>query len=360
MKKLALFTVMYGNNSLYELELFGSVLSILCQNNIYSIEITVFSDRNAIDNFPFPITVINIPSSRWNEWTYNNTATHFIKMHTMKIMLEKNDCPVIYFDTDTIFIRPLSTLVDKIGEHKAIMHSCEGPISDHSHWRNFLQSIKKNTLSISVSPESLMYNSGIMGMLPEHNTIMESAITLAKEIYARDPIFTIDQFCTGTALSQTTSINTVNDAIFHYWGWRRKFIHITLEKLRSNYLTSRTSNDELILIIESLTRAPKIHIADRIRATLKFINRENSKESHFAYIAYLSSKRHEKNNTELANAWLLTCLNIFQQIIIDGGRSEISSIDKECLSQLTHGNATWLNQNAVNTLNIIMKQITDS
>lgn len=304
---VALVTVMYGPNPLYELELFGSVLSALSLDSSESIDVTVFTDRPR-DHFPLPINVVQFDQDEWNEWTYNGAATHFVKMHVMLNMLRERQCPVLYFDTDVIFLQsPVELAKNTITAHSTLMHANEGPICNHLLWDHVTERVKNNPSAFSqpITPQSLMYNSGIMGMLPEHALYMERAIKLAQELYAFEPIFSIDQFATATVMSSFSELKTCEAQVLHYWGWRRKFVHATLETIRSEWLAS---NNKHRPDFESLPHLPNTHLLDILTARLRYFFHREDDNSRFAYLAYLSAKRIGAKNQKMSQAWLTTCL----------------------------------------------------
>jgi hypothetical protein len=350
---------MYGNNPLYELELFGSVLSAISHNDTDEIEVTVFSDRDTIEGFPFPVRVIKVSTKEWNKWTYNGTATHFIKMHAMEYMLSEKIGPVLYFDTDVIFMSPPSAIMEKIRTDQTLMHACEGPIIEHSFWENFLNDIHSKGLSfnLNITPTSSMYNSGIMGMLPEHSPIMKEAITLATEIFRCEPIFSIDQFATGTALSNSTTLTTCEQEVFHYWGWKRKFIHIELKKIRTAWKAKALSDEMLIKTFNSLSDIPKIHFIDKIKACLFYRLKPNHDNYRFAFLAYLSAKRHASSNITLANIWIMTCLNIFLRKLEFGAISKTTPNSIYYLIPLANSRPAWLNQQSLDCLQQIIVKV---
>lgn len=306
MRSINLFTVLYGNNPLYELELFGSLYSAWHHRGNVNLKISIFTDRTrpSLDNYPFKINQIKITDDEWREWTNSGKEKHLVKMYSMKKMLELADGPVIFFDTDIIFKAPLQVLAEKIDKQNTLMQAPEGQLGDYPVWKSFVESLPASgsTFADTVSINSPMYNSGIIGMMPEHAPLMREAIALAEDLYARQSIFNIEQFATGKILSDTTQLATCEAEVLHYWGWRRNFIHIELERLR-NTIAARNWDEGFGLdVIEA---APTINPVDKAQAFLWSVFHRNDRKKYlkFSYLSYLSSLRHAKD-AQLANAWL--------------------------------------------------------
>lgn len=355
---IAIATVMYGTNPLYELELFGSVLSALSFGDQDDIEVTVFTDRQ-LDDFPLPIKVEIFDKDEWDEWTFGGNATHLVKMHIMCTMLRNYQCPVLYFDTDVIFLRSPVELANTITETRTLMHAHEGPISSHPTWANLVKHTKDNAAAFSypITAELPMYNSGVMGMLPAHEQTMQQAIDLATELYHFEPIFSIDQFSTGTMLSTVSTVGTCEAEVFHYWGWRRKFVHMALESIRENWLQSTTKQRP---DFESLAHQPSIHLVDRLAAKLVYSLRRRNGDSRFAYLAFLSAKRFASNNIACSQAWLTTCLDFIHSMLnnsYSNTRLAYSARDFSYLFKLAHNPPKWLKSDHLNKIQSIEKAL---
>ncbi|MFT3928822.1 MAG: hypothetical protein QM709_00880 [Spongiibacteraceae bacterium] len=306
MRSIDLFTVLYGNSPLYELELFGSLYSAWKNRGNVNLQISIFTDRArpSLDNYPFKINQIQITDDEWREWTNAGKEKHLIKMHTMKKMLDLATGPVIFFDTDIIFKAPLQVLTDKIGQRNTLMQAPEGELGDYPVWKNFVESLpaSDSPFADTVSLTSPMFNSGIVGMMPEHAPLMSEAIALAEDLYSRQSIFNIEQFATGKVLSDRTQLSTCEDDVLHYWGWRRNFIHIELERLRSAISATNWSDGAGLDVVET---SPRINPVDKLQAFFwSLLHRDDpQKYLRFSYLSYLSSLRHSKD-AQMANAWL--------------------------------------------------------
>lgn len=337
---IVLFTVLYGRNPLYDLELFGSLYSALLNRRGCAVQIVVFTDREAIANLPFPIKVIKITEEDWDLWTRKGELKHLIKMHTMIKMLDTYRCPVIYFDTDVIFRVPLRIIASKITRKTTLMHACEGAARRQAPWKNLVAGLPRSEVSLSepVAVDSEMFNSGIVGLLPEHRPLMEKALRLAEELYQYKAIFNIEQFATGRVLSEYTKLVTCEREVLHYWGWRRRFAHIALDELRSG---AGDADVEPAAFDYLLGEFPPIDIRDKIAAFMRYPPLIGGRNGRFSYLAYRSGVRLAEKPL-LANAWLATCLDNICKRLAAGGDSGVDRRDIEYLLPCLAAPPSWI------------------
>lgn len=302
---LTLTTVIYGKNPSYLIELFGSVLSILALRESVDTQVVVYTDQ-PLEGFSLPVTQRIIPADDWATWTQGSRLTHLVKLHLIRRTVEEFQHPVIYFDTDTLFLVPPEKLAASISTNSALMHANEGPIHRHEIWANICDWLgdDREVCGVRLSRNSVMYNSGIVGVAPEHVPALETSVSIANALSKIDPIFSLDQFSTGSALTKTAAVGTCESQVFHYWGWRRAFVRASIEKFMH-----RHSESQLAVLCEhfnpaELARVPAIHMTDRIRAKLVAALRRLNPQARFAYLALLSARRLEDSDPMLADLWI--------------------------------------------------------
>ncbi len=307
---LTLVTVIYGEDRRYRVELFGSVLSALKMSRHTDTRVVVYTDRT-LDGFPLPITERIISTEDWQTWTRGSGITHLVKLHLVRQTLEEGFGPVIYFDTDTLFLAPPEQLAAQLSPSVALMHAGEGPISDHDIWSRIAAWLGdgREVCGQSLSRNSVMYNSGIVGVVPEHSEALRRSIDIADALYAIDPVFSLDQFSTGAALGHQACVETCEQEILHYWGWNRAFIRDAIDDFWQQHSSAPLA--ELCAAFEpaSYARIPQIHWQDKLRARyLEFRWRLNS-DGRFACIALKSAMRHANSDADTANRWFTVHLD---------------------------------------------------
>lgn len=233
---LTLVTVIYGDDRRYRVELYGSVLSALAQRTDEDTRVVVYTDRH-LDDFPLPITERIISAAEWHDWTRGSGITHLVKLHLVRLTLEEGNGPVIYFDTDTLFLCPPEQLAARLAPDVAMMHADEGPIANHDVWDNISAWLGdgRDVCGYTLSRASVMYNSGIVGVVAEHRDALLRSIDIADALHDVDPIFSLDQFSTGAALGHQARVDTCAAEVLHYWGWNRVFIRDAIDDFWRNH-----------------------------------------------------------------------------------------------------------------------------
>lgn len=302
---LTLVTVIYGDRQSYRQELYGSVLSILKARLQSDTRIIVYTDRELHD-FPLPVIQRLITAAEWRDWTGPHGLTHLMKLHIIRLTLQEADHPVIYFDTDTIFLDAPEHLAARLSPGNALMHADEGPISSHEIWATIAAWLGEGRTvnGVRLSSASIMYNSGIVGVVPEHLAALGKAAPIAETLESIDPVFSLDQFSTANVLQETAKLLTCETQVLHYWGWRREFIQYAIGEFWARHRGAELADVCASFDPVELSRLPRIHWLDRVRARVAGAIYCLEGNARLSYLALVSALRHaSQGDTVLANLW---------------------------------------------------------
>ena len=302
---LTLVTVIYGDKQSYRQELYGSVLSILKARLRPDTRVIVYTDRELHD-FPLPVVQRIITPEEWRAWTGPHGLTHLMKLHIIRLTLQEADHPVIYFDTDTIFLVAPEELSARLSPGTALMHAEEGPISRHEIWATIAAWLGEGRTvnGVRLSSASIMYNSGIVGVVPEHLSALGKAAPMAETLESIDPVFSLDQFSTANALNETAKLLTCEEQVLHYWGWRREFIQHAIGEFWARHQGAGLEEVCANYDPMELSRLPRIHWLDRVRARIMGATYRLEGNARFCYLAIVSALRHaSQGDPVLANLW---------------------------------------------------------
>jgi hypothetical protein len=353
---LTLVTVIYGDKQTYRQELYGSVLSILKARLRSDTRIVVYTDRELHD-FPLPIIQRIITSEEWSAWTGPHGLTHLMKLHIIRLTLQEAAHPVIYFDTDTIFLVAPEDLSARLSPGTALMHADEGPISGHEIWATLAAWLGEGRTvnGVRLSSASIMYNSGIVGVVPEHLSALGKAAPMAETLESIDPVFSLDQFSTANALNETAKLLTCEADVLHYWGWRREFIQHAIGEFWARHRGADLEEVCARFDPKELNRLPRIHWLDRVRARIMGATYRLEGNARFSYLAIVSALRHaSRGETVLANLWFAVHMKFLgfcgQSLRQTGGFYRKLLRDQEkCLAWLSETNLMSLRQSRAST-----------
>ena len=307
---LTLVTVIYGDDRRYRVELFGSVLSILKLRQHEDTRIVVYTDR-ALGDFPLPVTERIISPEEWQEWTRGSDIAHLVKLHLVRQTLEQSTGPVIYFDTDTLFLTPPEQLAERLSSKTAMMHAGEGPIRNHEIWSNVTAWLGdgRDVCGQKLSGDTPMFNSGIVGVVREHTDALRRSIDIADALHAVDPVFSLEQFSTGVALMNQAQVIDCEQDVLHYWGWNRSFIRDSIDTFWLQHQDSTLQQMCVAFAPNRLAQLPRINWRDKLHGRYLEFRCGLNDDGRFSCIALRSAQRKAASDADDANRWFTVHLD---------------------------------------------------
>ncbi|MBN8562055.1 MAG: hypothetical protein J0L70_16115 [Leptolyngbya sp. UWPOB_LEPTO1] len=314
MKVIAYF--LFGDDRLYEVELAFSVLSALrfLKDQPEEIKFCIVSDsaesllQHGDIGIDLPIERLTFSSQELAAWTNNGMYLYRAKPFALKKVLEHYQAPAALIDTDTYFIDHPRKLFERIAPGCSVMHVREAAIGESELWQPIVNQIGSgiNIGGIQISARSSMINSGVIGIDPADQLLIESAVKVLDHLYQFAPLTTVEQFSIGAVLEQTTQLSFSDDLIEHYWGTQKDFIRVQLLKvLKENTIANVNRILERRPVFPSIY--PRIRFRDRIVTTWGFLQHRNH---HYrrAQLAYRTALFYADRDPDYANAWAYTAL----------------------------------------------------
>jgi hypothetical protein len=319
--------LVYGEKKEYRLELFYSVLSALQQLRAKGdddIMICVMTDRSEFDP-DLPLDFLYFSPEEYKTWTqYPNgiSYNHRIKIHALIKLLEHYQCPVALIDTDTYFLDTPARIFQAISPQQTVMHCLEYQhIAGHGLWKPLLAKMG-NGVEISglkVTPQDSMFNSGVIGVEPCHIPLLKLALDVVDDLYARSPIFNIEQFAVGVSLQSGTQVTTCEPLLEHYYGGIRNFVHFQISKIFPDF-TAATLRKLLATSIPAKIGYPHKAIQDLLITKVLAVAQRWNPDYRFAYLSYRSALSNAEKDPECASLWADMALQMLKssQIIYGG------------------------------------------
>ena len=303
MKVLAYF--LYGGDREYQQELEFSVLSALRflkhQDNI---AIRVICDSDCV-GVHLPIERLVFSPTEFASWTRDRTYFFRAKIGALLKGIDHYQCPIVLLDTDTFFTDHPAKLFERVSPTRSLMHQYESTLQDSPEpgWKPILEKVGYTEIAgVTVTPESSMYNSGVIGVDPAQRSQLEIAFEILDQLYDIAPVFNVEQFAVGAALGQST-LSTCTDVVEHYWGAQKDFIRVQIAKA-----IERGEVEKLLTQIPPFQRVyPKVRKRDRILTGLSFFKHRNNNYRR-AQLAYRSALFYATQDANYANAWASNAL----------------------------------------------------
>ena len=310
--------LLYGRKAEYELELTLSILSALHQlgEDRSDVKIAIVTDReNLLPNFP--VEILRVSAAELAAWQTTPAGHYHFRAKPCALLkvLDHFQCPAALLDTDTYFIQDPRKLFERISSTTSLMHESDNyKIGENPLWDPITPHIKQGIEigGVTISPESEMLNSGVIGITPDNRGLIEKSLTVLDRLFAIGPVFNVEQLAIGAVLSQYTQVASCNDVVQHYWGsgYRKPFIHLAVSRL----MQSNSSRPAELIARQSVHVRPEFpKSAKRDVALAKLMGKLRHWDGtyQFAWLAYCNALRQSRKDPELASIWAdtaLTCL----------------------------------------------------
>ena len=211
----------YGGRPQYRRELKYSLISLKAGLDHAAAQIVVYTDAPAVYR-NWPVTVVDI-GPHMAAWSGGGFYYHRIKPATVQDALRRFDGPVLLLDSDSIIRPGFHAEVAAKMETAVVMNRFEkiNPYPPLSGFRTQLPHLGAYRYDVE---KSWMYNSGLIGMQPEHLPLLDDTLAFIDALIGRVKKFpAIEQFALSEVLRLSeTPIAEIHDTFLHYWQGRRR------------------------------------------------------------------------------------------------------------------------------------------
>ncbi len=216
-----------GSNPNYQIELRYSISTLLAEMPEATGNIIIYtdsplsyaSDGHNVSTCDVTSTIEEMTNGR----KYFYRAKPCVVLHALRT----NGCPCVFIDTDTFVKRGFARALKSKLLRGAVMDSYlrRNPFPECAG----LQFVLPSGATYRYDPEtSVMYNSGVIGVGPEHAAAIEDSIAIIDAIRplsarAKDQ----EQYAINEALRlHGIHISTTNTVLKHYWSrWQKRYMH---------------------------------------------------------------------------------------------------------------------------------------
>jgi len=339
--KLLMYLV-YGDNSSYYQEAKYSILSALSYLNKdqQDIEIIVVTDRpQSFANFP--ILIETFDEQRYQEWIGKDSYNHRAKNRSIAMILEKYKVPLVFIDTDTYFIKHPIEIFNKISTSNSVLFNQETPISECQNIYEKLQNtsfLDFYNKQYYFPDNAIMWNSGVIGLHPEHLILLDEALVLLDNLYRlSDGIFIVEQLAISEILRQKTTLHASDDIVVHYFGKEKLFYDQQIA-----YYLSQHTEKSLIEQPDSISKfklsIPKPPIVYRFLKKLLHLQFKNKKlRKVLLELSYAQFKYKNKAQDTAKIIWLTKAIKHLHKLY-----DPIKKENNNTMSQLLEVQSKWV------------------
>jgi hypothetical protein len=144
------------------------------------------------------------------------------KLIAIRDTLYEDLANVLFVDTDTIHLRKIDVLFDKLEQGLCFLHKKEWPLSKgrlkHPELcpRDLEFTLASGT-RIHIDGNTEMWNSGVVGIPATNGALLRDALELCDRYYEVFPGWHVEQFSLSIILQATGKLRSCRRDIFHYW-----------------------------------------------------------------------------------------------------------------------------------------------
>lgn len=178
-----------------------------------------------------PVDYVLLTASKIKQMRGNIDFLHRMKIALIEEAFESIEGPMLYADSDTFFIADPTPLMQQVSEEKAFMHLWEYrfesmrnlPLPAGETFRAFLNLIENNKFKladgtqISVSPDQVSWNAGVMLFHPDHARFIPDVYALTDQFYPDTKNHAAEQYAFSIVLQNNTTLQPCDQVIYHYW-----------------------------------------------------------------------------------------------------------------------------------------------
>jgi hypothetical protein len=211
----------YGGKPQYRAELKYSLISLRAERDAARSRIVVATDAPEIYR-NWPVEVLDI-ASQIREWSGGGLYFHRIKPALVRSALDRLGEAVLFLDSDSIIQPGFHAEVEEMLAAHVVVNRFEklNPIPPLKGFRMELPHLGPYRYDPA---RSCMYNSGLIGMKPEHRPLLDDALAMIDTLIGRAKKFpSIEQFALSEVLRlSATPVAEIHETFLHYWQGRRR------------------------------------------------------------------------------------------------------------------------------------------
>ncbi len=211
----------YGGRPQYRAELKYSLISLRAELDPARSRIVVATDAPEVYR-NWPVAVLDI-AAQIHDWSGGGLYFHRIKPALVRAALDRFDEAVLFLDSDSIVQPGFHAEVEgKMAAHVVVNRFEKlNPIPPLKGFRTQLPHLGPYRYDPA---QSCMYNSGLIGMRPEHRPLLDDTLAMIDALIGRAKKFpSTEQFALSEILRlSATPVAEIHRTFLHYWQGRRR------------------------------------------------------------------------------------------------------------------------------------------
>lgn len=213
-----------GQQASFREEILCSLLSLKKVTSKYDFSVIIYSDHkfNLGHDFPFNVSVRVLAKDIVDEWLSVSNFVLALKPLVIKHFFDGERGNVLFIDTDTFFIKDPSPLFSAITNDAYVLHLEENSFKGRKNLKEYIDSKKfarLNTSTYSLDLEKSMWNSGVVGLNDQRQSVLPEIVHLIDQIRRDKKWHTVEQLAISYFF-QHGKVVAADSYIVHYWFFK--------------------------------------------------------------------------------------------------------------------------------------------
>ncbi len=207
-----------------------AIYSLLTLVDVYgghlNLKVKVYTDQP--DRFSwfverYRVETVPISAATMAEWHGPMKQPLRAKIRVFQEALDHHAGNILLLDSDTLVRKPLTSLFQAMTDGAIVMHRREYPLAQARKLNvglcpeDFSLTLS-NGQTVSVNDQSVMWNSGVIGLRSVSGALIDRALELNDLMYAKYPAWHIEQLSYSLILASRGKLRGCPSYIFHYWS----------------------------------------------------------------------------------------------------------------------------------------------
>ena len=228
--KYVIVYLAHGTESVYHQTVF-SILTLYhhTKGDFKDFAVVLYTDNRAFFNSylsDIGVIIEDLTKEQIVEFMGERNFIHRVKTFIIKDCFNKYKKDTLYLDGDTMFMVNPAGLLKQITPACSVMNCDEydmhdGGIHELQHWFDLRTALKANSFTLhnkqfKIPLATRMWNAGILGISHANAYLLEDVIDLTDQLYAKCPLFNVEQFATSFVLQNHATVISSGNYILHY------------------------------------------------------------------------------------------------------------------------------------------------
>lgn len=314
----------YGSNRLYHLELTYSVLSAhqYLLRHPSDIRIVLVADEQNVRP-DLPVENIVVPAETLHRWQLNGTYNHAMQGNSLRHVVRLYGVPTILIDSDTVLRDHPRRLFERVAPGATLLNAREGKVRDLREWPEIdriATALGGNAAGLPITPDTVMYNSGVMGVHPQDVELIDHVMQATEAMRAHSSLFTCNQISASMVFESQSTLSTCEDLVLHYWGGPRQYYRYQIDRMFPDVLKGGgvASPD---VTLPPLKNLPKPDLRHRLLGRLARMQRNAPSAYAHAHACASSALAVQSVDPDMADVWAVTAANVLAYGLPNGPRA---------------------------------------